>query len=147
MSKKCCQDKHVDLLLIGEGKKKRYVFRDFNTFMYDYILNHGRKHFCCCLQGFRTANRLKYHIKDCFKIIGKQKIKIYIKNEYVKFKNYERNIKSPFMIYASFGSIPLPEDNGKQNPNELYTNQYQKHVMIINQFVLMTSSVSLISHI
>ena len=28
-----------------------------------------------------------------------------IKGEYVKFKNYERKIKSPFMIYASFESI------------------------------------------
>ena len=25
-------------------------------------------------------------------------------------------------------SILVPEDNGKQNPNETYTNKYQKHV-------------------
>ena len=25
-------------------------------------------------------------------------------------------------------SILLPEDNGKQNPNESYTNKYQKHI-------------------
>ena len=50
------------------------------------------------------------------------------KGEYVKFKNFERKIKSPFMIYADFESILVPEDNGKQNPNESYTNKYQKHV-------------------
>ena len=32
------------------------------------------------------------------------------------------------MIYAHFESILVPEDNGKQNPNESYTSKYQKHV-------------------
>ena len=32
------------------------------------------------------------------------------------------------MIYADFESILVPENNGKQNPNESYTNKYQKHV-------------------
>ena len=42
---------------------------------------------------------------------------------------YERKVKSTFMIYADFECILVPEDNGKQkNPNEFYTNNYQKHV-------------------
>ena len=49
------------------------------------------------------------------------------KGEYVKFKKFERKIKSPFMIYPSFESILVPENNGKQNPNESST-KYQKHV-------------------
>ena len=48
------------------------------------------------------------------------------KGEYVKFKNYERRIKSPFMIYADFESILVPEDNGKQNPKEPFANKCQK---------------------
>ena len=32
------------------------------------------------------------------------------------------------MIYAGFESILVTEDNGKQNPEESYTNKYQKHV-------------------
>ena len=32
------------------------------------------------------------------------------------------------MIYVDFESILVPEDNGKQNPNKLCTNKYQKHV-------------------
>ena len=47
--------------------------------------------------------------------------------EYIKFRNFERKIKSLFMIYADFQSILVPKDNGKQNPNESYTNKYQKH--------------------
>ena len=34
---------------------------------------------------------LKRHIKDCFNINGKQKIKMPKKGEFVKFKNFEKN--------------------------------------------------------
>ena len=50
------------------------------------------------------------------------------KGEYVKFKNFQRKMKSPFMIYADFKSILLPQDNGKPNLNESDNNKYQKHV-------------------
>ena len=97
--------------------------------MYDYSLHRRRKHFCrYCLHAFITEEILKRHIKDCFEINGKQKIKMPEKDEYIKFKNFERKIKSPFMIYAYFESILEPEDNGKQNPNGSYTNKYQTHI-------------------
>ena len=51
------------------------------------------------------------------------------KGEYDKFKNFERKIKSLFMIYVDFESILVPEDNGKQNPNESYTSKYKKRVV------------------
>ena len=96
--------------------------------MYDHTLYLGRKHFCrYCLQAFRTAANLKCHLKDCFKINGKQTIKMSKKDEYIKFKNFGRKIKSPFMFYADFESILVPEDNGMQNRNESYTHKYQKH--------------------
>ena len=42
VSKKCYEEKHVDLLLIGEEGKRHYVLiKDFNTFM--YTLHHGKK--------------------------------------------------------------------------------------------------------
>ena len=48
--------------------------------------------------------------------------------EYVRFKNYENKIKSPFMIYPDFESILVQGNNEKQNPDESYTHKYQKHV-------------------
>ena len=35
------------------------------------------------------------------------------KGEYVRFKNYERKIKSTFIIYADFESILVLENNRK----------------------------------
>ena len=85
--------------------------------MYDHNLNPGKKHFCCyCLQAFSTEEILKRHIKDFLKINGKQRIILPKDDEYVKFRNYDREIQSPFIIYADFKGIFVPEDNEKQNP-------------------------------
>ena len=63
MFQKCCEDKHVGLLLVGEGEKKHTVLiKDLNTFMYDHTLYCERKHFCChCLKAFTTAEKLECH--------------------------------------------------------------------------------------
>ena len=49
------------------------------------------------------------------------------KCEYVKLKNYERKLKSPFITYADFENILVPENNGKEHPEASYTNKKQKH--------------------
>ena len=90
--------------------------------MYDHSLHCGKEK-----QAFKTAEKSKCQIKDCFKINDKQTIKMTKKGEYIKFKTFERKIKS-FMIYADFESIIVPEKHGKQNPNESYTIKFQKHI-------------------
>ena len=76
--KKYCEEKHVDLSLIGEGERKHYVLiNDSNILMYDHSLHRGRKYFCrSCIHAFITDKILKRHIKDCFKINGKQMIEM-----------------------------------------------------------------------
>ena len=101
-------------------------------YMYDHLLHRGRKHICrYCLHAFITEEILKYRLKDYFKINGKRTNKMLKKSEYVKFKIFERKTKPPFMIYADFESILVPEDNRKQNPNESYTNKYMLFVVIV----------------
>ena len=82
-----------------DRRKKHYVLiNDFNRFICDHSLHCSRKHFCrYCLHAFITEEILKRHIKNCFKINGKQTIKMPKKDEYVKFKNFEKRIKSQFM--------------------------------------------------
>ena len=68
--KKCCEDKHVALLLVGEeSKSTMFLSKISNTFMYDHTLHCGRKHFCrYCLEAFRTLEKFKCDIKNCFKM-------------------------------------------------------------------------------
>ena len=112
--------------MIGEEGKRYYVrMEDFITFMYDHTLHRKRKHLCSyCLQSFSTWEILKRHIKDYFRINDKQTIIMHKNGEHVEFKNYERKINSPFIVYAVFESILVPEYNGKQNPEQSYSNKY-----------------------
>ena len=71
------------------------------------------------------------------------------KGEYVRFKKFERKIHSPFMIYAYFESILVPEDNEKQIQKSLIRTNIKSillAVMTINWYMLMISLVILLSH-
>ena len=118
------KEKHVDLLIIGEEGKRHYVLiKDYNTFICYHKLHCEENIF-----SFSTEEILKRHIKDCFKINSKQTIIMPKKGDYVKFKNYERKIQSPFIFYADFESLLVPQDNGKKYTKESYTKKYQKHI-------------------
>ena len=50
-----------------------FIIKDFNTFMCDHIQHRGKYHFCRFVsQAFSAEAILKLHIKDCFRINGKQ---------------------------------------------------------------------------
>ena len=40
------------------------------------------------------------------------------KGEFAKFRNFERKMKSPFMIYVDFESTLVSADNRNQNLNK-----------------------------
>ena len=66
VSKKCFEEKHVDLLLIGEGEKNTMslsmISKD-SCLIIHYIAE--KKHFCrYSLHAFITEETLKRHIKD-----------------------------------------------------------------------------------
>ena len=97
-------ENHFDLLLVGKEGKRHYVLINCsNIFIYDHSLHRRKKTFCrYCLQAFGKEEILKRHIKNCFKFYGKKRIRVPKKGAYVKFKNYETIIKSPFVIYPDF---------------------------------------------
>ena len=75
--------------------------------------------------------RLWCILKDCFKINRIQRITTPKKVEFVKFKNVERKMKSPFMIYSDFEIILVLEDNGKQNRNESYNKNIKNMSLVV----------------
>ena len=59
-------------------------------------------------------------------------------SEYAKFRNYERKVKSPFIIYADFESILVPENNRKQNPEDPYTMEFTTLLIVWSRKVIVT---------
>ena len=67
-----CEEKHVDLLLIGkEGKINYRLFNNFNIFTYNHNLHRRKNIFVVIVKVFGTKEILTHHIKDRFSINGK----------------------------------------------------------------------------
>ena len=45
----------------------------------------------------------------------------------LKYKNYYKSEKVPFIVYADFESYIKPLQSCEPNPKSIYTKQYQKH--------------------
>ena len=90
----------------------------------------GKKHFVVIVcKLFSTEEILKRHIKDCFKINGKQSILMPKKGEYGQFKNYERKTKSRFII-GSFIKMVLK----KEHVDSLIEEKRKKHYVLFKDF-------------
>ena len=55
------------------------------------------------------------------------KIKLPKAGTMLKFENYHRSEKVPFVVYADFESYIKLLDTCEPNPEDSYTKQYQKH--------------------
>ena len=55
------------------------------------------------------------------------KIELPKKGTMLKFGNYHRSEKVPFVVYADFESYIKPLDTSEPNPEGSYTKQYEKH--------------------
>ena len=126
------------------------LIKDFDTCMYDYTLYRGRKLFCrYCLRAFSSKEILKSHIKYCYKTNDKKRIIMPKKDKYVNFKNYERQIKSLFIIYADLKAFSCQKKTrSKIQMNIILKNIKKKFllVMVITEYVPMISLVSLFGH-
>ena len=103
--------------------------------MHDHTLPLGKKHCCYCLQDFSRGKILKMQVNDCFKSNSKQIIKMSKKSEFLRFKNYERKIKSSFMIHDDFENILQPEDmesNLQMSLIQINIKNMSLPVMVIN---------------
>lgn len=62
-------------------------------------------------------------------INGQQAIKMPNNGEKKMFKNYQRQLQAPFVIYGDFEAITEKIQSCKPNDNESYTEAYQKHTV------------------
>ena len=123
-------DKYVDLLLISDGTKQHYCWiKDFSRLLSSQTSKHNGKKFYCrnCLNPFNTEKALQDHLEYCS---NKEAVRIEFpkKGEILKFKNYSKSQRVPFVIYADFESFTEKISGPKPNPDQgSFTHQYQKH--------------------
>ena len=49
------------------------------------------------------------------------------KEAYVKFKNFDKQHKAPFVVYADFEALTKPVSKASKDPSQSYTDAYQTH--------------------
>ena len=93
--KKCCEDKYYDFLLIGEESKTHYVLiKDLNAFLYD--LHQIVEENTSAVIVYKLLEQQKNRNVMLKIANGKQKINMLKKDEYVRFKNYEKKQSQHF---------------------------------------------------
>jgi hypothetical protein len=98
---------HVNLLLLKNEKTSHYcLIRDLDGFLSRTKSCDHRTFFCWyCLTGFIRADLLRDHVPYC-SIHGAQKIKLPDPEDNIlKFKEFERQLRVPFVIYADFETL------------------------------------------
>ena len=108
---------------------KRYcLVKDLSRLLVSQVLNHkGKRYFCLrCLNPFGCQESLNKHQEygNEHEVV---KIKLPKEGTMLKFENYHRSEKVPFVVYADFESYIKPLDTWESNPEGSYTKQYQKH--------------------
>ena len=119
----------LNLLLISEDENKHYcLIKDFNRFMFSKNKTQHKKHFCMhCLQCFSSERVLTKHQEVCIEINGEQSIKMPEVGSKIKFKNFNKQMQAPFVIYADFEAITEPIHGCNQSDQQSFTEAYQKH--------------------
>ena len=130
VSKVCdnvCDSKIVDLLLIANDSTQHYcLIKSLSRLLRSQTGDHTM-HYCRrCLNGFREIQSLAKHNEYCSQHEA-VKPKLPEPGTTLQFKNYNRSMRVPFIVYADFESFIKPIDSCLPKPGESYTHKYQKH--------------------
>jgi hypothetical protein len=135
-------DSHVNLLMICKGETQHYcLIKDLSKVL-NYRTNYnGRTYFCnYCLHEFTLQNHLQDHIEYC-KPNGPQRIELPSDDDNIlKFKNYAKQLKVPFCIYADFETYPRKLPSCSMQPNSSYVEKHQLHEIASFSFLTVSSA-------
>ena len=123
------REHNVILILIEEEGVNHYcLVKNVSRLLSSQVSNHKEKHHFCLrsFNSFWTHKSLNKHLEYCG---NHEAVKINMpeKGTMLKFKNYHRVEKVPFVIYADFESCIKSIHTCDLNPENNYTKQYQKH--------------------
>ena len=126
---KCEGREVVNLLLISDEEKRHYcIIKSMSRLLSSQSsTDEHTLHYCPrCINHFTTQEKLATHKEYCS---AHEAVTIEMPGEgtTLSFKNYNRSMRVPFIVYADFESFIKPIDTCGPNPENSYTKQYQKH--------------------
>ncbi|XP_048582217.1 uncharacterized protein LOC125561810 [Nematostella vectensis] len=127
-------DNAINLLLISNDETDHYCWiKNMMRLVSTQIdkFHHTRFLCCRCLNSFRCKQSLEKHSECCGNHeavrIEMPKIDKDGNLPHIKFKNYNRKMRVPFVVYADFESFTENIDTCSPDGSKSFTKQYQKH--------------------
>jgi hypothetical protein len=122
----------MELLLLGNEKGNLHyvLIKDVNRLLFSVTKRTNKKHFCLyCFHNCSSEELLEKHKETCIQVNGVQATKLPKEGTKIKFNNYKHQVPAPFLIYADFESILVPDKERKMDEpsNESHTTRYQTH--------------------
>ena len=122
----------IKLVLIEKDGVKHYcLVNNLSRLLSSQISKYnGKKYFCDrCLNLFNCEKSLNKHLEYCGEYEA-VKIKLPKKGTLLKFINYHRGERVPFVIYVDTESLTEQIQSCDPDPEKSYTKKYQKHNII-----------------
>ena len=119
----------VNILLISDDTKQHYCrIKDISKLLFLQTSKDGHvRHVCFrCPNTFKTEKSLASH-HECCKLHKAIKIELPEKGSKISFKNHNRSMRVPFIVYTDFESFTPQLSTCQPNPDKSYTKRYQKH--------------------
>ena len=107
----------MNLLWLKTTDTSHYcLITDLNRFLSRTKTRHGKTYFCpYCLHRFTREDLLLKHKTYC-SLHGPQKAILPEDDAILKFKEYEKTLKVPFVIYADFETLNVKIQTCMPNP-------------------------------
>ena len=119
----------IRLMLIEKNGVKHYcLVKNVSRLLSSPVSKHKEKSYFCdrCLNPFWCEQSLNKHLEYCSNHEA-VKIEMPKKGDILKFKNYYKGERVPFMIYADTESLIKSLLTCEPSPQSSYTKKYQKH--------------------
>ena len=122
-------DKQVILLMITNGEKWHYLtVKNLPRLLRKITSTHKEDFYCLnCFRSYRTRNKLESHKKIC-ENHNYCNIEMPTKdNNIIKYKQGQKSIKLPFVVYADLECLLEKMSTCQNNPNKSSTTEINKH--------------------
>ena len=123
-------EKQVILLMITDGEKWHYLTaKNLPGLLRGITPNHQGNFYCLnCFRSYRTRNNFEVLKKIC-ENHDYCNIEIPTKdNNIIKYRQGEKSIKVPFVVYANLECLLEKMNTCQNNPNESSTTEINKHI-------------------
>ena len=119
----------INLILLSNNKNQHYCWiKNMSALVAGQTNKHKGKNYVCkyCCNSFQLEVTLRKHEEYCSKQKA-VKVEMPKKGTMLSFKNYNRKMRVPFVVYADFEAFTESISTCSPSDDKSYTKQYQRH--------------------